>query len=47
MPLERGRWQQSSTAKIYLTEGRVVAQNFMVPPDLRRHLEELASIWSW
>ena len=44
--LERGRWQQSSTARIYLTEGRVVAEHCLVPPDVRRHLEALAAVWT-
>ena len=47
LALERGIWQQSSSARIYLTEGRVVAQNVLVPPDLRRHLEALAAVWTW
>ena len=47
LPLERGRWNQSATARIYLTEGRVVAQGFAVPPDLRLRLEALAAIWQW
>ena len=47
LALERGRWGQSSTARVYLTEGRVVAQNFAVPQDLRQHLESLAAVFQW
>ena len=47
LALERGRWNQSATARIHLTEGRVVAQNFAVPQDLRQRLEARAAIWQW
>ena len=47
LALERGRWNQSGTARIYLTEGRVAAQNFAIPDDLRRRLERLAAMWQW
>ena len=47
LALERGRWSQSTTARVYLTEGRVAAQNFAMPQDLVRRLEALASLLIW
>ena len=47
LALERGRWNQSGTARIYLTEGRVTAQHFAIPQDLRQRLEKLAAMWQW
>lgn len=47
LALERGRWNQSGTARIYLTEGRVTAQNVAIPQDLRQRLEKLAAMWQW
>ena len=47
LALERGRWNQSGTARIYLTEGCVTAQTIAIPQDLRQRLEKLAAMWQW
>ena len=47
LALERGRWGQSATARIYLTEGRVACQNFAVPLAMAQRLHTLAAVWQW
>ena len=47
LTLERGRWAQSGTASIYLTEGRAVAQSFFTPWDLEQHLNFFAQLLHW